>query len=116
MVETANARTAQLKDGLNELLGKMEISGCVSGVASLAFLRLGVDDECDREVCSLPEEDIQNALNPVLNKQLNLALLNHGVQAGSRFVLTATHTEEDIDYTVDAFEKALTEVREMGVI
>jgi len=116
VVETANARTAQLKDGLNSLLSKMEIPGCASGVASLAFLRLGVDHECDREVCTLSEEDIEKTLNPVLNKQLNLALLNHGVQAGTRFILTAAHTEEDIDFTVDAFEKALTEVREAGVI
>ena len=116
VVETANARTAELKQGLNDLLGKMEIPGCASGVASLAFLRLGVDHECDKEVCMLSEEDMKKRLNPMLNQQLNLALLNHGVQSGSRFILTATHTGEDIAYTVDAFEKALTEVREMRLI
>ena len=48
--DTANARAAQLKDGLNDVLGRLEIPGCATGITSLLFLRLGVDHECDRGV------------------------------------------------------------------
>jgi glutamate-1-semialdehyde 2,1-aminomutase len=114
--DTANARAQRLKDGLNDLLGRMEIPGCANGVASLPFLRLGVDHECDKEICMLTPEQEKLATNPVRSHQLGLALMNHGVQAGTRFILTAAHTEEDIDFTIDAYEKALSEIREVGLI
>ena len=114
--DTANARAAQLKDGLNDLLGRMEIPGCCNGVSSLIFMWLGVDHECDKEICVISPEDRKKANDPVRNQQLNLAMQNHGVQASTRFILTAAHTEDDIDYTIDAFEKGLTEVREQGLI
>ncbi|MCH7626611.1 MAG: aspartate aminotransferase family protein [Chloroflexi bacterium] len=114
--DTADARAAQLKNGLNDLLSKMEIPGCCNGVASLLFLSMGVDHECDKEICIISPEDRKKATDPARNQQLNLAMQNHGVQASTRFILTAAHTEEDIDYTIDAFEMGLTEVREQGLI
>ena len=114
--DTADARAAQLKDGLNDLLGRMEIPGCCNGVSSLLFMNLGVDHECNKEICVISPEDRKKAVDPARNQQLNLAMQNHGVQASTRFILTAAHTEEDIDYTIDAFEKGLTEVREQGLI
>ncbi|MCH8186164.1 MAG: aminotransferase class III-fold pyridoxal phosphate-dependent enzyme [Chloroflexi bacterium] len=114
--ETANARSDQLKRGLNDLLTRLEIPGCCSGVASLLFLRLGVDHECDKDVCVLSPDDMRTTTDAARNQQLNLSLLNHGVQAGVRFILTAAHSEKDIDDTVDAFEKSLTEVREIGLL
>ena len=114
--DTANARSDQLKRGLNDMLTRLEIPGCCSGVASLLFLRLGVDHECDKEVCVLSHDDMRTTTDAARNQQLNLALLNHGVQAGVRFILTAAHSEKDIDDTVDAFEKSLTEVREIGLL
>ncbi|MCH7653687.1 MAG: aspartate aminotransferase family protein [Chloroflexi bacterium] len=114
--DTADARAAQLKNGLNDLLSKMEIPGCCNGVASLLFLSMGVDHECDKEICIISPEDRKKVMDPARNQQLNLAMQNHGVQASTRFILTAAHTEEDIDYTIDAFEKGLTEVREQGLI
>ena len=113
---TADAMAARLKKGLNDLLSRMEISGCCSGVSSLLFLRLGVDHECDKEICMLSHTDMRTTQDSNRTRQLNLALLNHGVQAGTRFILTATHTEADIDETVDAFGEALTEVRELGLV
>ena len=103
--DIANARAAQLKDGLNETLGRMEIPGSVYGVASLMFLKFDTDDH-DRD---LPT-------NADRLKQLNLSLLNHGVQAGNRFILTAAHTEADIAQTISAYQSAFTELRAEGLI
>ena len=114
--ETANARAARLKDGLNDLLGRMEVPGCASGVASCIFLRLGVDHECDREVCLLTEEEQHTAEDGARTHQLSLAMYNHGVDAGARFIVSAAHTEQDIDETVDAAGEALTELRAQGLL
>ncbi|MCH8871009.1 MAG: aminotransferase class III-fold pyridoxal phosphate-dependent enzyme [Chloroflexi bacterium] len=114
--ETADARAQQLKDGLNDLLGHQEIPGCVSGVASLQFLRLGVDHDCDKEICILSREDMKKSQDAVRNHQLTLSLLNHGVQAGVRFILTAAHSEDDIQFTIDAYGKAFAELREVGLL
>lgn len=114
--ETADAMARQLKDGINDLLLRMEIPGCCTGISSLIFLRLGVDHECDREYCVLTHDQASQANDPARNAQLNLALLNNGVQSGSRFILTAAHTEDDIAFTVEALGQALADVRELGLV
>ena len=114
--DTADALAAQLKDGLNEVLGRLEIPGCVAGISSLMFLHLGVDYEGDADYCVLTREEMAKSTEPERLRQLNLSLLNHGVQSGNRFVLTAAHTESDIDYTLDAYEQALREIRELGLV
>ena len=114
--DTADARALQLKRGLNDLLGRMEIPGCATGITSLMFLQLGVDHECDNEYCVLTPEQRAQANNGERNLQLNLALMNEGVASGTRFILTAAHSEEDIDFTIDAFEKALGQVRNQGLL
>ena len=114
--ETADAMATRLKAGLNDLLSRMEIPGCANGVASLIFLNLGADHECDKEVCILSEEDQRVAENRVREHQFSLALLNHGVDAGPRFILGATHTEKDIDDTVAAVGNALAELRAEALV
>ncbi len=114
--DTANARAAQLKDGLNDVLGRLEIPGCATGITSLLFLRLGVDHECDREYCVLPHDQMARSAEPERVRQLTLSLINHGVQSGNRFVLTAAHTEDDIAHTIEACEQSLNEIREIGLI
>ena len=114
--ETADAMAARLRDGMNDLLSRMEIPGCASGLASMTFLKLGVDHECDKEVCILSAEDMRVASDPARTEQLNLALINHGVHAGIRFIGMAASREEDIDETVEIVGRALAEVRELGLV
>ena len=115
--DTANLRAAQLKDGLNDLMGRMEIPGCVTGIASLMFLRLGVEiPENDREYCILSPEQMAESMEPERIRQLTLSLLNNGVQSGNRFILTAAHTEDDIAHTIGAYEKAFDEIRGIGLV
>ena len=105
-----------LKRSLNEVLSKQEIPGCVSGVNSLIHIRLGTDHDCDHEICILSKEDMGKTTNSVRNAQLNLALLNNGVHSGTRFIMSAFHTEKDIAKTAEAFGNALTDVRAEGLI
>ena len=114
--DVADAMAARLKDGLNEMLSRMEVPGCASGVASTVFLRIGVDHDCDREVCSLSPEQIHKSDAPARTHQFTLAMYNHGVDSGFRFLLGAKHTNGDIDDTVEAAERSLAELREEGLI
>ena len=116
VTETANAMGARLKDGLNDLLSRMEVPGCASGIASLIFLRLGADHECDKDVCILKPEQMRETGNAERNSQFVLAMLNNGVHATSRFIMSAAHREQDVDDTVAATEKSLTELRQMGLV
>ena len=115
--DTANARADQLKAGLNDLLTRMEVPGCATGVASLIFLRLGLDPEkADPETNPNILQDLREAANPARDQQMSLSLMNHGVDSGNRFILMSAHSEQDINDTVDAAGRALTEVREQGLI
>ena len=114
--ETADAMAARLKVGLNEVLSRMEVPGCASGVASVVFLRLGVDHECDREVCNLSAREIHGADNEFRDHQLSLAMYSRGVDAWDRYLLGAKHTEQDIDETAEALRESLTGIREAGLI
>lgn len=119
---TADAMGQRLKDGINDLLTKIEIPGCATGVSSLIFLRLGVEpDAADPDKNPNAARDMRASDDAELQSQLNLAMLNHGVHAGNahggaRFILSAAHTEQDIDESVAAIGSALTEVREQNLL
>ncbi|MED5429133.1 MAG: aspartate aminotransferase family protein [Chloroflexota bacterium] len=112
--DLATSMGQRLKEGLNGLLAKLEIPGCASGINSLIHLRLGVDHECDRELCLMTDQEMKITTDSARNAQLNLALLNKGIHSGTRFILSATHTEADIDETVEAFELAFTDLKNQG--
>ena len=114
--ETADAMTSRLKDGMNDVLSRMEVPGCASGVSSLIFLRLGVDHECDKEVCNMTADELHTAADDHRSHQLGLAMYNHGVDAWDRYILSAAHTEKDIDDTIEAVGKALADIREAGLV
>ena len=120
--DTAAAQGERLKAGLNEMLTKMEVQGCATGINSLIFLRLGVDASmADPDMNPNAARDMRNSDNAELQGQLNLAMLNHGVHAGNvhggaRFILSAAHTDGDIDTTVEAIGSALTDAREQGLL
>ena len=120
--ERAAAMGERLKAGMNEMLTKLEIPGCATGINSLIFLRLNVEaDAADPDKNANAARDMRNSDDADMQTQLGLAMLNHGVHTGNahggaRFILSAAHTEQDIDDSVEAIGSALTEVREQGLI
>ena len=105
-----------LKKQLNDVLAQNEVLGCASGVNSLIHLRIGADHDCDREICILPENEMKKTTDANRNAQLNLAMLNNGIHSGTRFVVGAFHTEDDIYRTAEAFNKSLRELRLEGLV
>ena len=115
--ETADARASRLKDGLNGLLSKMEIPGCAYGVSSIVHMRLGTDHECDRVYCDQGEQAMMVGYGDESIALLGRALTNEGVWGGpTSFILSATHTEDDVDQTLERYETTLQHVRAEGAI
>ncbi len=113
----ADAAAQRFKNSMNDLLARMEIPGCATGLASMVQLRLGWPHECDHEICLVTEEELHKAQNPKVTGALRLALLNEGVHTSSHTSLfSCTHTDKDIDETVDIYERALTAVRKEGLL
>ncbi len=114
----ADAMAQRLKDGVNRLLAGMKVPGCINGVASLVHVTLGVPHECDGHICQLSHQQIRGAMPPQKTAALKLSLLNAGVDTmgGRTLIFSATHREQDVDFTIDAFEEALTAMRTEGVV
>ena len=114
----ADAMAQRLKDGLNQLLARMEIPGCASGVASVMHVTLGVQHECDGGICQLSHQQIRNAMPPQQVSALKRGLLNAGVDTmgGRNCIVSATHREQEVDFTIGAYEEALTAMRTEGII
>ncbi len=113
----ADAMAKCLKDGLNDLFIRMEVPGCATGVASLVHHRIGLPHDCDKEVCMLSDEEMSRAQNPRVLRPWNLAMKNHGIDVGpTTFFVSTVHTEKAVDATVEAYEKALRDLRKEGVI
>ena len=116
-----DAAGGKLKAGLNELLGKMEIPGQVTGHGPLLFVRLGVDFEVedDGATFELTETEWSKINDGHRNSQLHLALINEGIDpmsSGTRLIIGKDHSDQDIEDTISAYEKALGSVRESGLI
>jgi glutamate-1-semialdehyde 2,1-aminomutase len=114
--DRATAAADRLKAGMNEVLGRLEIPGCAAGVGSAIFLRLGVDHECDKEVCLLSDADQHTVEDGARKHQLELAMYSNGADGGPRFIVSSVHTDRDIDETVEAVERSLVSVRGLGLV
>ncbi len=115
--QQADAMARRLKQGLNEVLGKMEVDGHAHGVASMIHLVLA-DCDCDREICTMSHQEIKRATASPSVTALKRSLQNNGVDIMGRdaFLVSATHTEVEIDKTLAAVEKSLAEVRAEGLL
>ena len=114
--ETADARARQLKDGLNEMLTKVEIPGTAYGVSSVVNVLLGSDEECDTTF----GPDARSGAKGYGKEAIDLphrAFVYEGLWGNPvSFILSATHTEQDINTTLEKYEQALRNVRAEGAI
>ncbi|MFL2761469.1 MAG: aspartate aminotransferase family protein [Dehalococcoidia bacterium] len=114
----AEERAVELTKGLNDVLTRMEIPGCVTNLSSLAFLRIGINESvADPDQNPNSAQQNRSLGTGDISKQLNLALINNGIHATStRFILSAAHTQDDIKTTIQAVEQSLIDVRNQGLV
>ena len=117
IIKQADAMAARLKAGLNEIFGKMEVAGHAHGIASMVHFVLA-DCDCDREICSMSHREIKEATASPAVTAIKRGLQNNGVDIMGRdaFLLSATHNEEEINQTLEAFENTLRSVRVEGLL
>jgi glutamate-1-semialdehyde 2,1-aminomutase len=115
--QRADAMAARLKAGLNDIFARLEVAGHAHGIASMIHVVLA-DCDCDREICTMPHEEIHHAVAGPAVTALKRGLLNQGVDIMGReaFLVSATHTEREIDQTLAAFESTLASVRAEGLV
>ena len=115
--ERADAMANRLKAGLNEALGRLEIPGHAHGIASMIHVVLA-DCECDREICTMPHQQISTANASPATTAMKREMQNRGVDFMGRdaFLVSSTHREADIDQTVEAFQETIAAVRAEGLI
>lgn len=114
---TADAMAKGIREGINDVLTRMEVPGCATGVASFVQMRLGLKHECDKQFCVLSDQQMSEAQNPRIMKLVNRALNNVGVDVGpTTFFVSAATTPKDVAKTVAAYEQALSEVRKEGLL
>ncbi len=113
----ADAMADRLKRGLNDIFGKMEVAGHAHGIASMVHIVLA-DCGCSREICTMPHAQIKQAVASPAVTELKLGLQNRGVDIMGRdaFLVSATHTEQDVDQTLAAFESTLAALRNDGTL
>ena len=115
---TADARAATLRAGLNDIMTRMEVPGCCYGVASIFQVRLGTQCQCSDTEHLHPSEG-QKATPPNIVSAMRLAAINAGVDLMSgrpSGLVSAAHTEADVQSTLAGFEQAFTALRTDGLL
>ncbi len=114
--ETADARASQLKEGLNEIFTKLEIPGTAYGVSSIVQVQLGSDEDCDLTYGPDPNKSVKGYDKHVI-EHLHRAFINEGLWANPlSLILSATHTKQDIETTLEKYRTALINLRDEGAI
>ena len=115
--QRADVMAARLKTGLNDIFSRMEVAGHAHGIASMIHVVLA-DCDCDREICTMPHQEIHHAVARPAVTALKRGLQNQGVDIMGReaFLVSATHTQREIDQTLAAFEATLAAVRAEGLL
>ena len=117
IIQQADAMADRLKKGINEALGKLEIPGHAHGIASMIHVVLA-DCDCDREFCTMSHIKIAETNGLPAVTAMKRGLQNRGVDIMSRetFLVSGTHTEFEIDQTINAFQDTMAAVRADGLI
>ncbi len=111
----ADAAADRLKQGLNDVFARLEVPGHAYGLASIVHTRIGVQAEID-EYGIIQGEARGAPMGAEADRLLGLAMMNEGIDSHDRFLTAMTHADEDIDRTVAAFEKSVSQVRGLGLL
>lgn len=119
-VQRAAAEVArQLRVGMNAVLARLKVPGCAYGESSVFHLFLGQGAPRDGDVRDpgLPVEVLRAGTPRPLGWQCELAFMNHGIQTYRLGGFASdTHTAEDVELTLRAFEAALQDLRQEGLL
>ena len=109
----------RLREGLNHTMKARGVHGCAYGISSIVRVFIGADaSELGLDTYQADEARLDRGMGPLTGK-LHLAMLNNGVDfnRGSAITwLNAAMTDRDVDFWVDAFDRALARLKEDGAL
>ena len=119
--ETATYMAARLRKGMNEVIDSFRLNWCIYGTFSEFRYLIGHDlgdvraEEIDPSAIAYTK--LKRAVDPGLVQNLRCGLLLYGVDTPAHGGLTmAAHSEEDIDQTIQAFEKTLHKMKRSDLL
>ena len=117
--EKASATAARLRNGMNEVLEEEGVPWAVYGEHSFFHIHSNPRGDAIRptefDASTITPETLKGRNESLLGK-LRLAMLNHGVDLkGWRGgIISAAHTEADVEWTLAAWRQSLRALREEG--
>jgi len=114
-----NRLGCEFRSGLNDAIEDSGVDGLAWGTTdSIIYVGFGITEE-DLEVSNIQDFvrfQKKKEMSQMLIKDLDKALINKGVHPmGPRFILSIAHSEEDLQTTVEKFEKSLKELKAEGL-
>lgn len=119
--DRASATAATLRKGMNEVLEQEGVPWAVYGVHSFFNIYSNPQGQAIKPTAfdaSTLTLDSMKGRNEAMLGKLRIAMLNNGVDLkGWRGgIVSAAHTQADVDFTLDAWRKSLRAVKEEGLI
>lgn len=114
--ERADATTAALVRGLNEMFREESVPGSAWAVSSMWHTNLGYDAPMPVEV-EWDAMDEPRGIEASLLRPLRWALYNHGVDLmGTGGMVSSTHGDPEVEHTISAFRAAIGDLRSEGLL
>ena len=107
-----------LRKGMQQAMDEQGIEGCVYGDFSVYHMHFGeceLQEECDRTICLNDKKVVPASISTALATNLLLNGVHPSVRAIDGFI-SAAHTREDLDKTVEAFSASLKTMLGEGVL
>ena len=106
--DAAERAARRLRHGIEGAIAATGVTCFCHQRASMVWTVFGVTHDGDPELCTAPRETVAEGRAPRYGEPFKRALLNRGVDAlGGAFIVSAVHTDEQIDHTAAAVEDAL---------
>ena len=120
VIELADSAALRLKEGINDAFAKNEITGHAHGISSLVLVNMGYDCDCERNICTMPFDEIYRSMPNDKTGALKRAVLVNGADGmdwnGMCFVVSSAHTDDVVDRTIAGFDQALKDLRTDGIV
>lgn len=117
----ANAAAHRLAIAMNQVIRRHEVAGCVYGFGSMLHILLGEEAPMpdDGLTWQWPNEDHRHVPHTSMPTAIAFrrAMINEGVDPmGTRLIVSAAHTDAEVDATIAAFDRALGAMQEEGIL
>jgi glutamate-1-semialdehyde 2,1-aminomutase len=110
--KAANEAARKLSREMNQVIRRHEVAGCVYGLGSLLHILLGKEAPIPEDGITWEWQSDDHTHVPHTSMELTTAfrraMINEGVDPmGTRLIVSGAHADEDVDFTVAAFDRAL---------